>query len=896
MMWKFNYRKGLLGIAVGALLLGNQCTSEGDEIPGAGTTEDLARLTLSVTPAQLSVVGTSQTATVKAKVQKGSGSKAVDLRNQTVYFDLPNGGGELSGTQAVTGADGSTTVTFSPGSQKGNFLITGTLLEPESKEIPNNFNTRQVYISLVDTMPACDILTGSLSPETITVNQTASVQVNVVDCDGNAVADGTQVQFEIVTTGFEDSSITASRLTEGGTAKAVFTAGTRTGTVELRACVGDCASSSIIYPDTGEGAFAVTIAPREAGQINCGTIDPTVIGVKGSGLPEVAEVQFLLFYADGTPAENIEVQFTLNGPGGGEFTDPLVAESATGTVVTRVHSGTTPGPVSVNARVTSATIGGSIIQTNCSGLSIAGGVPNAHHISLVADKDILEGLICLEYPGGAGAAQITAAYADVFGMRVPEGRNVSFFSEAGAVPREIRGDTEGFATGSLNPERPGPIDTDVPRSSIPEAFLDVNGNGIYDNGEPFDDEDLSGEWSATPCLDYCTRVPAEAKANCGDATNPECPIGYNQYDNNDWYMNSTDGVVNYLVAMRGQEGFYDSNANGLYESTEEWDDLGEPFIDANGDGIYNGIRHDPKVGDETYTDLNANCQYDEGEPFDDANGNGSYNTPNCLDEFGNNYPGCNPEEYNEPYFDANNSGHYEVGADPFLDLNGNGMRDVAEFFVDSKTTAGNLACVYDLSNGRWDSDTQIYPFGPTLIPGSNISNCGPGSNLLFIGHPTHVGMQFRREVCVVNGEVGQEGLGEVDCSTAPTDISASGATQHLTYWSDNDNPFYVPVGRLGLFRALTMDFNFNPFLRPTDIPAISVTGEGTLDAPSGKLGGARFVYFTLSGKTPKPGDVCGPAPSSLKLEGKMDTACIDYAWTNGLWGYVDKCEAPPTAP
>ena len=104
---------------------------------------------------------------------------------------------------------------------------------------------------------------------------------------------------------------------------------------------------------------------------------------------------------------------------------------------------------------------------------------------------------------------------------------------------------------------------------LSEQFTDQNGNGWWDEGEPFVDSD-SGEWDNDR---YDTRLVRE-------------------------------------------EPFEDANQNGIK-------DLNETFTDSNGNG-----RWDP--GDiivqhtgEPYFDTNANAKWDSNEAFIDSNGNGS---------------------------------------------------------------------------------------------------------------------------------------------------------------------------------------------------------------------------------------------------------------------------------
>ena len=68
-----------------------------------------------------------------------------------------------------------------------------------------------------------------------------------------------------------------------------------------------------------------------------------------------------------------------------------------------------------------------------------------------------------------------------------------------------------------------------------------------------------------------------------------------------------DGLITLIAATQGEEGYTDVNENG------QWDP-GEPFFDEG----------------EPYVDSNDNNQWDPGEPFIDVNGNGAYDGPNGV--------------------------------------------------------------------------------------------------------------------------------------------------------------------------------------------------------------------------------------------------------------------------
>ena len=73
-------------------------------------------------------------------------------------------------------------------------------------------------------------------------------------------------------------------------------------------------------------------------------------------------------------------------------------------------------------------------------------------------------------------------------------------------------------------------------------------------------------------------------------------------------LNPRDGVVTLLAVLRGREAFDDLNGNGVFDAdTETFDDIGEPFLDVDDDGVFT-------LGTDPY--------------FADTNGDGVQSGPN----------------------------------------------------------------------------------------------------------------------------------------------------------------------------------------------------------------------------------------------------------------------------
>jgi outer membrane receptor protein involved in Fe transport len=180
-----------------------------------------------------------------------------------------------------------------------------------------------------------------------------------------------------------------------------------------------------------------------------------------------------------------------------------------------------------------------------------------------------------------------------------------------------------------------------------DTFTDLNGNGVYDAdiGEPYSDLNGNGKWD-----------PAE-------------PISNDHYfydHNNNGIFDQGDSV--YLLNNSGN-GVYDPQLRDVtnIDAAEPYTDgdvsLGEPYIDVNLDGKFEGPPNDPN-GPDIFPgawDYNHNGRHDgpedpwsPGIPYRDLNNNGRYDAPN---------------------------GRYDYG-EPFVDSNGNGVWDNKDGFWD----------------------------------------------------------------------------------------------------------------------------------------------------------------------------------------------------------------------
>ena len=195
-----------------------------------------------------------------------------------------------------------------------------------------------------------------------------------------------------------------------------------------------------------------------------------------------------------------------------------------------------------------------------------------------------------------------------------------------------------------------------------EPFYDSNDNGQYDaySGARYVDANFNGQWDWTDTngngrfdrtdvfelffSDILIDVGVDGKANTHDLgegngryDNGE-PffdlIGDGEWDQADSFVDRTgDGTFN------GGEPFDDAGPDGDFATYDpgQWNgvyDVGEPYVDQDGNGTY------------TYATA-GNGRWDAGEPYQDRDGDGEYDAPNGRWDHG------------EPFVDANFNGTWD---------------------------------------------------------------------------------------------------------------------------------------------------------------------------------------------------------------------------------------------
>ena len=229
--------------------------------------------------------------------------------------------------------------------------------------------------------------------------------------------------------------------------------------------------------------------------------------------------------------------------------------------------------------------------------------------------------------------------------------------------------------------------------------MDLNGNGVWDAGETFEDWNGDGVWDAGLPISIVIRGGDLTGAPGAPDVRVTCLSGGVDADGN----GLAEDYVDWRDAPSFPEVFDDANKDGIRQVAEAWFDLNgdglqdafEPHQEVDGDGLPSvateglndvnaNARFDGARPAESFTDLNGNKRWDAAEPFYDWDKDGQWTPPTTpvlpRQPWDPSYYGIPGQElqyirdYGEPYLDLDGDGAYDK-AEPFVDTNANGVQD-----------------------------------------------------------------------------------------------------------------------------------------------------------------------------------------------------------------------------
>lgn len=208
--------------------------------------------------------------------------------------------------------------------------------------------------------------------------------------------------------------------------------------------------------------------------------DPVYIGVRQSGLPEQSTLTFRVTDPSRNPIAGVDVFFQLTGIGGERLSVTRTLTNSAGVAATVLTSGTRAAPVRVTAGVDVDGDGFADVFAQSTQIAVLGAPPAQNRYSAAAERLNVAGR---RYYGIRDT--ISAYVNDRFGNAVPPGTAVTFVSNGASIVNPTTTDAYGVATATLVTEGGIPtsgIVTVLAFTRGEEAFLDTNGDGVFQTG------------------------------------------------------------------------------------------------------------------------------------------------------------------------------------------------------------------------------------------------------------------------------------------------------------------------------------------------------------------------------------------------------------------------------
>lgn len=558
--------------------------------------------TLSSTqPANLTV-----TVTTRGSNKKPIEGAVVTAETDTATLAPANG-------SALTNVDGIALLQLLAGDTQGAGIVTVTVESPDGPTVEEiGFQVTQAGLQIGS------FQNGSFVPGAIDLNLTdlvaggsARIRVSVVDENGQLTESVEQVRFASSCSvsglaGFSSAAApeTVSRLTADtvdGTAEVIY---------EADGCVGQDEVTATLLSTSGTATGTITVEEGSADFIGWTTTSPinedesTLIALRGTGSGTRLEEATVTFQVcsvpptDALPCEPLsgaKVNFELSNTLGGVMLESTSGSTdLNGEVDAIVQAGNVATSVFVTATIESSGAG-----NTSNVIVVSTGLPDQNSISFqpgdsgpgCTDPDTGEAVPgaknitgALEFDGKKTC--LTVRLADKFNNPVADGTSAVFTTEYGSIqPSCVT--TAGVCRVIWTSQSPSPR---LPVFNQELVKTVERSNSYSCRSEP-NQEGHNGDGGACP--------------------NDLGPIRG---------LRST-----VLVTVPGEEYFVDSNANGLYDEGEPFENLPEAWIDHNEDGVYTpALGPGKKCTDEGWApELCAAAGAEE--EFVDFNGDGDYN-------------------------------------------------------------------------------------------------------------------------------------------------------------------------------------------------------------------------------------------------------------------------------
>jgi len=270
---------------------------------------------------------------------------------------------------------------------------------------------------------------------------------------------------------------------------------------------------------------------------------PDILGLKGSGIQETGVMSFLVTDSAGRPAPTVAVSFSQRQPALVTLGRTVGVTDSNGIAIVDYAAGVEVGVSAIVATVPSTGVSGS------GAIAVRGARASASGFYFRCEK---ANLPAYETTPALETMTCEVRLSDRFGNRVGVPTPVRFATEAGSIDSFAMTKAFDFA----NPNDPD-------EGSATVTFSTDMGNGF----RPADVSPLPADGAQYPW-------PRLAE--------PSVPAGF-------LTRNPRDQLVTIIAMADGEEAFVDANHNGVLDNNEVFYDLGDPFIDANDDGLYDQV-------------------------------------------------------------------------------------------------------------------------------------------------------------------------------------------------------------------------------------------------------------------------------------------------------------------
>ncbi|MGX9463377.1 hypothetical protein ACWXWU_19420 [Shewanella sp. A14] len=317
-----------------------------------------------------------------------------------------------------------------------------------------------------------------------TFGVTATVVTETSDGTITRLQSPTSMSFSSDCTNSDNATLDSPVTSLSGSANSTFSDTSCSGNNERNDTI---VATATVNGTSLSASFPFVLARQTLSNISFISAEPTQIRIKGSGgtgTTESSLVTFLVTSANGQPAAQQNVNFSLDTTIGGlQFANNLTSDSsitnAQGLVSVRVQAGSIPTPVRVMASATDADTS-QTITSQSEQLTVNTGLPQQLGFSLSRSIGNPE---AGDYNGED--VIITAYASDSFANPAPDDTTINFTAEGGQIESSctlVNGKCSVTWT-STSPRVSDHRITILAYALGHETFFDTNGNNVFDDAD-----------------------------------------------------------------------------------------------------------------------------------------------------------------------------------------------------------------------------------------------------------------------------------------------------------------------------------------------------------------------------------------------------------------------------